>query len=55
MFPARYADRGGAHIAVAVLVVASLCVVGIEEELDVDSVGGKELGKSVVVWVDPEL
>ena len=36
VFSAGYADRGGTHIEVAALVVASLCVVGIEEKLDVD-------------------
>ena len=36
MFSARYADCGGAYIAVSMLVVAPLCVVGIEEELDVN-------------------
>ena len=49
------ADGGGAHITMSVLVIASLRVVGVEIEFDVDRVGSKELGKGVVVWVDPEL
>ena len=47
-----YADGSRAHIAVAVLVVASVCVVGVEEKFDVccrvrtDSLGTLSNGMS---------
>ena len=55
VFSARDADGGGTHVAMAVLVVASLSVAGVEIKFYVDRIGGTELGKGVMVWVNPEL
>lgn len=55
MLPAGNADGSGAYIAMSVLVIASLCVVGVEIEFDVDRIWSKELGKGVLVWVDTKL
>ena len=43
LFSMWYADGGGAHIIVAMLVVAPLWCDGVEVEFDVNRVGGKKV------------